>query len=105
MSSGGIGFLYFVILIVLLCLHGYLASNASDIAEEKGFEKKKWFHICFWLGPIGFVIIAAMPDRVMRKNQLQTNELLGELIKVCNTAPGLQEQNVSDDISSYLPDL
>ncbi len=105
MSSDGLTFLYIVLLIMFLCVHGYLASNASDMAEEKGFEKRKWFHICFWLGPIGFIIIASMPDRVMRNNQSQTNELLGELIKVCNTAPGVQEHNASDDISSYLPDL
>lgn len=66
MSLGAVVFLYIVIIVVLLCLNGYLASNASDIASDKGYEKRKWFHMCFWLGPISYIIIAAMPDRQMR---------------------------------------
>ena len=66
MSSGAVVFLYIVILVVVLCINGYLASNASDMASDKGYEKRKWFHMCFWLGPISYIIIAAMPDRQMR---------------------------------------
>lgn len=105
MSSGGVIVLYIVILIVVLCLHGYLASNASDMANEKGYEKRKWFHICFWLGPIGFIIVASMPDLVIRKNQNQTNELLGKLLEAYNTTAEKQAQNRKDDVSSYLPEL
>lgn len=66
MSSGAVVILYIVILVVALCINGYLASNASDMANDKGYEKRKWFHMCFWLGPISYIIIAAMPDRQMR---------------------------------------
>ena len=105
MSSSGIVVLYILILIVLLCFHGYLSSNASDMAEEKGYEKRKWFHICFWMGPLGFVIIAAMPDKVMRKNQQQTNELLEKMLEAYNTTAEKQVQNTKEDISTYLPEL
>lgn len=66
MSSGAIVFFYIVILIVFFCLNGLLASNASDIAKDKGYDKKKWFHMCFWLGFISYIIIAAMPDLTLR---------------------------------------
>ena len=65
MSYGTVIFIYIVILVVALCINGYLASNASDMANDKGYEKRKWFHMCFWLGPISYIIIAAMPDRKM----------------------------------------
>lgn len=105
MSSGGVTFIYIIVLIVLLCVNGYLASNASDMAEEKGYEKRKWFHMCFWLGPISYIIIAAMPDQAMRAKQDKTNELLDKMIAAFNTTAEKQVQNHKDDVSNYLPEL
>ena len=42
---------------------GLLASNASDIAQDKGYEKRKWFHMCFWLSLPAYLIVCAMPDK------------------------------------------
>lgn len=105
MSSGGVIVLYSLILVVVLSLNGFLASNASDIANDKGYEKKKWFHMCFWLGPISYIIIAAMPDLTMRSKQDETNELLSHMIETLNTTAEKQVQNRKDDISTYLPEL
>ena len=105
MSSGAVIAIYIVVIIIVLCLNGYLASNASDIANEKGYEKKKWFHMCFWLGPMSYVIIAAMPDREMRSKQDKTNELLGKMIENFNTTTEKKIQNRKEDVSSYLPEL
>ena len=105
MSSGGVIAIYIVILIVVLCINGCLASNASDIANDKGYEKKKWFHMCFWLGPISYIIIAAMPDQTMRNKQDETNKLLGTMIEAMNTTTEKKVQNRKDDVSSYLPEL
>ena len=105
MSSGGVIVLYSLILVVVLSLNGFLASNASDIANDKGYEKKKWFHMCFWLGPISYIIIAAMPDLTMRSKQDETNELLTHMIETLNTTAEKQVQNRKDDISTYLPEL
>lgn len=66
---------WIIIIAVALCINGFLASNASDIAQNKGYEKKKWFHMCFWLGPISYIIIAAMPDLKMR-------EIAAEMLKL-----------------------
>lgn len=112
MSSGGVIAIYIIVLIVVLCLNGFLASNASDIANDKGYEKKKWFHMCFWLGPISYIIIAAMPDQTMRSNQSKTNELLQQLLDKQSVIPASTmtakkepKSQQSEDISSFLPDL
>ena len=44
-------------------MKGLLASNASDIAQDKGYEKRKWFHMCFWLSLPAYLIVCAMPDK------------------------------------------
>ena len=105
MSSGGVIAIYIIIIIVLLCINGYLASNASDMANDKGYEKRKWFHMCFWLGPISYIIIASMPDQAMRAKQDETNKLLGKMIETFNTTTEKQQQNKKDDVSFYLPEL
>ena len=62
-NSGAVVFGYIVGIIVLLVVKGLLASNASDIAQDKGYEKRKWFHMCFWLGLPAYLIVCAMPDK------------------------------------------
>ena len=37
----------FLIFVVCLLVNGFLASYASDIAKDKGYPQRKWFHICF----------------------------------------------------------
>ena len=105
MSSGGVIAIYIIVPIVVLCLNGFLASNASDMANDKGYKKRKWFHMCFWLGPISYIIIAAMPDQAMRSKQDETNKLLGQMIETLNTAAEKQVQNRKEDVSTYLPEL
>ena len=105
MSSGAAIFIYIVVIIVVLCLHGYLSSNASDMANDKGYEKRKWFHMCFWLGPISFIIVAAMPDKTMWGKQDTTNSLLEKMLDSYNTTAEKKEENKKEDISSILPDL
>ena len=105
MSIGDLSVIYILILIAVLCLNGLLSSNASDIASQKGYEKRKWFHMCFWLGPISYIIIAAMPDHTMRAKQDETNELLNELIDTLKTTTEKRVQDYKEDVSSYLPEL
>ena len=57
-----------IIIVVCLILNGVLASAASDIAKDKGYEKKPWFHMCFWLGLIAYIIVAAMPDKNLQES-------------------------------------
>ncbi len=62
-NSGAVAFGYIIGIIVLLVVKGLLASNASDIAQDKGYEKRKWFHMCFWLSLPAYLIVCAMPDK------------------------------------------
>lgn len=71
--DGGFVLLFILAFGVLLGLNGLLAGNASDIAQEKGYEKKKWFHMCFWLGIFSYLMICAMPDKKLRQ---QNEEML-----------------------------
>ena len=66
--------------VVILIVHAILAMNASSVAEEKGHDKQKWFHLCFWLGPIAFIIASGLPDIKLRAKQDKTNALLTSLV-------------------------
>ena len=76
--TGGNGnmVVYIIVLVGVLILNGFLASNASDIAADKGYPKRKWFHMCFWLGIFGYLLVIAMPDLNLRNTLEQTNKLL-----------------------------
>ena len=43
------------------------AKNMARIAADKGYKERKWFHYCFWLGLIGFLMVCAMPDKKRRR--------------------------------------
>lgn len=105
MTSGGLILLYFFLIIIALCLNGLLASKASDIAAEKGYNKGTWFHMCFWLMPLSYVIVAAMPDKEMRNKQDETNMLLRQVLKAQNIAVEETNAETSDDVSDYLPEI
>ena len=62
-----------LVLIVYFVINGILAGSASDIAADKGYDKKKWFHMCFWLGLFAYLIIAGMPDLVLRQQLKRIN--------------------------------
>ena len=56
----------FVVLIACaigLAIHWYLANQFLAIAEEKGFNDRKYLWICFWLGVAGWIMVCALPDR------------------------------------------
>jgi len=67
---------YIIALVIVLSLQGFIASNASDIAQVKGYDKKKWFHMCFWFGWIGYILVAAMPDLNLHAKQNEIISLL-----------------------------
>jgi len=67
-----------IVLAVYLIINGVLASAASDIAADKGYMKETWFHMCFWLGPIAYVIVAAMPNKKLQKTLEAINAQLSK---------------------------
>lgn len=55
--------IYILISIFALVIHIYFCGKFSEIAQQKGHEP--CFGICFFLGMIGFVYVAALPNKVM----------------------------------------
>lgn len=70
-------FVYVIALIILIAMKVILVSTVSDIAEDKGYEKRTWFHMCFWLGLPAYLIVCAMPD----KNLTEEIHLLREMLE------------------------
>ena len=55
-----------IVLIIAFVIWFKIAKNMACIAADKGYTERKWFHYCFWLGFIGFLMICAMPDKNRR---------------------------------------
>lgn len=49
--------------IVSLVIWILISKNFARIARDKGYKEKRWFHFCFWLGMVGWIMVAAMPDK------------------------------------------
>ena len=54
-------FLGIVALGVLILVDYIVASKFSELAYDKGYKNSTAFHMCFWLGIIGYLYVAAMP--------------------------------------------
>lgn len=51
------------ILAVAIWLDYYIAKQFESVANAKGYIGAQYFHLCFWLGMIGYLLIIALPDR------------------------------------------
>ena len=57
-----------VALIVAAIVVYVLITNAfANCAQEKGYQRIKYFWICFFFGMIGYVVVAALPDKVLNE--------------------------------------
>ena len=56
-----------LVIIAYLIINGILAGSAGDIVADKGYDERKWFHMCFWLGLFAYLVIAGMPDLKLRQ--------------------------------------
>jgi len=67
------GHVLITLVMTLVCLALFIviwfkaARNMAKIAADKGYTERKWFHYCFWLGLIGYLMVCAMPDRNREK--------------------------------------
>ena len=55
-------FLYFLVAVIALAISIVLCSTFARIAAAKGYSYQKYFGICFFLGMIGYIMVAALPD-------------------------------------------
>lgn len=56
------GLLIFVLLIIAFILICFFSQWFYEVACFKGYPERKYFWICFWFGPIGYLLVAALPD-------------------------------------------
>ena len=57
---------YIIGLIIAIIIDVALAMVFADKAAQKGHDDTTYFWICFFLGIIGYCMVAALPDLVMR---------------------------------------
>lgn len=68
-ASSGLGWGVGLILVLLLILAGllvlnyFIAKQFHQIASQKGHPQRKYFWWSFWLGPVGYLMVIALPDR------------------------------------------
>ena len=78
---------WILVLIIVIAILCFFASTISDIAEDKGYEKKKWFILCLVFAPIAYLFVVAMPDLVARQKQDQMNYYLERMLSYYEGRP------------------
>ena len=68
-----------VVLLVAAAIQVLVALAFAKCAESKGYRKWMYFWVCFFFGTIGYIIVAALPDRVLNEN---LSELMKQTAKV-----------------------
>ncbi len=79
-TSGFIIFIYLIVLILFIWLNYYIAESFEMVAKTKGYYEKKYFHLCFWTGIIGYLLVIALPDLNML-NELKKINNIDEISK------------------------
>lgn len=57
------GFDFFLIFIFWICLASNLADEFYEVARAKGYDDRKYYRVCFWLGLPGYLLVIALPNR------------------------------------------
>ena len=59
-----VGLLYFAIIAALIFINYIVAKKFEKIVFDKGYGKElKAFHMCFWLGIVGYLYVIALPNK------------------------------------------
>lgn len=96
-----LGYLCLGALIGMIYLWYYIAKSFQEAAEDKGYCSKKYFHLTFWLGPIGMILTAALPN-------LTATAYLATIAKKTSSAPSSSPKQVNSAQtvhSEQLPDI
>ena len=91
----------FVGAIAYLILAGYIAKVFQDIAQVKGHEERRYFWWIFLLGPVGMMMVIALPDLYARPSNQPT--ITVQPIK----QPPQSQPNIPkyDELDDKLPEL
>ena len=57
------------VIVALLYLQYIIAKEFYSAAVTKGYSNKKYLWYCFFLGMIGYLMVIALPNKIVRTNQ------------------------------------
>ena len=55
--------LYIIAVVIAIVIQYFIAVQFESVAADKGYRDSKYFHFCFWLGIVGYLLVIALPDR------------------------------------------
>jgi hypothetical protein len=55
--------LYITIWVVAIIIQYFISKQFESVAADKGYQGSRFFHLSFWLGLPGWLLVAALPDR------------------------------------------
>lgn len=88
-----------IIAVIGLIIAVLTASEFKSIAEEKGFEGKKYFWWCFWLLPIGSMMVIALPDRnATQPTSKSSNSNTRNVAQSYTPSPAPTQKSLYDDL-------
>ncbi len=58
-----VGLFYLVVFVLVFIIQYRIAKEFESVAHQKGHTEDKYFQMCFWLGLVGWILVAALPDR------------------------------------------
>lgn len=69
---------YILLVIVIYLIIGFVIGRMMEnVAADKGYGTEAHaFAMCFWLGIIGCIYVAALPDKIQQKQNQKIIELL-----------------------------
>ena len=90
--------------IVGLIINSAVSMKFANLAEEKGYSGGGYFWLCFFLGTIGYCVVAALPDAQLHQEILELREQLRNMpnSEKANADPNPPAQSNSRPF--YIPD-
>ena len=85
---------------VFIALNVFIANCFYDIARYKGFDEKRYFWMPFLFGVVGYILVAALPDR--KKEQTAPEKPVKPLVPVQETEKAIGKW-ACPDCGSVLP--
>ena len=104
--------LFFVMLgfALMIAIAAVVAGAFADVAEQKGHNRRTYWHWVFWFAPAGIPLVIALPDVKTQQYQQQMLTCLDELndhLKNMNQQPAAQASSPvpAELVSFELPEL
>ena len=93
--------LILLVVAAVLLIYILIAKKMASVVVEKGYTvgEVHAFAMCFWLGPIGYIYVAALPDRTLQKQNEKIIELLSAS-REANSQERLVQDSFVEELSS-----